>query len=408
MARLGDMLGRKKIYAWGFAFLGGGSTLCGLSPELWMIILARVIEAIGGALVLANGRAIASNLYAEAGRGRALGMMSMSFHLGFITGPSVGGFLVDSVGWRWIFFMNLPVAAAAGYMAWKILPETVTEKRDYSIDPIGMITLLLAAVGLILGLQQIAKSGVGWIAGAAIAGSALSTFLLLHFEKRNPAPLLDLSLFKIRLLSAGIVSHFFVGLSHTSTFFLLPFYLQGVRHYSPTQVGITIVFFSLVIVFLAPLGGWLGDRMGSRLLCTAGAALTAASMFGFAQLGADSGRIAVMTPLMLLGVGWSLFQSPNLSGMFKAVPPRYIGAVSGLSLTSANIGNAMGVAIGSVLFMRWLNFYGLSSTAIPPYTEWGNNAAIFVHAFQSSWLVIAGMTVISIVSSALRGADERK
>jgi len=293
-------------------------------------------------------------------------------------------------------------------MAWKILPETVTEKRDYSIDPIGMITLLLAAAGLIVGLQQIAKSGLGLISSAAIAGAALSTFLLLRFESKNPAPLLDLSLFKIRLLSAGIVSHFFVGLSHTSTFFLLPFYLQGVRHYSPTQVGITIVFFSLVIVFLAPLGGWLGDRMGSRLLCTAGAALTAASMFGFAQLGADSGRIAVMTPLMLLGVGWSLFQSPNLSGMFKAVPPRYIGAVSGLSLTSANIGNAMGVAIGSVLFMRWLNFYGLSSTAIPPYTEWGNNAAIFVHAFQSSWLVIAGMTVISIVSSALRGADERK
>ena len=115
-----------------------------------------------------------------------------------------------------------------------------------------------------------------------------------------------------------------------------------------------------------------------------------------------------MTPLMLLGVGWSLFQSPNLSGMFKAVEPRYIGAVSGLSLTSANIGNAMGVAVGSVLFMRWLNFYGLSSTAIPPYTEWGNNAAIFVQSFQSSWLVIAGLTMISIVSSALRGADERK
>ncbi|MBM4264238.1 MAG: MFS transporter [Deltaproteobacteria bacterium] len=408
MARLGDMLGRKKIYALGFALLGLGSALCGLSPQLWQIIVFRVVEAVGGALVLANGRAIASSLYSEAGRGRALGMMSMSFHLGYITGPSVGGFLVDTVGWRWIFFMNLPVAAAAGYMAWRILPETVTEKRDYSIDPIGMITLLVSVVGLIVGLQQIAKSGFGLYALAAIAVALTSFALLLHFERKAAAPLLDLSLFKTRLLSAGIVSHFFVTLSHTSTFFLLPFYLQGVLHYSPTEVGITIVFFSLVIVFLAPLGGWLGDRLGSRLLCTAGAAVTVASMVGFAQLDAGSGRVAVMVPLMLLGLGWSLFQSPNLSGMFKAVAPRYIGAVSGLSLTSANIGNAMGVAVGSVLFLRWLHFYGLAGSAIPPYTEWANNPAVFNNAFQSSWLVIAGMTAIAIAASALRGADRRK
>src|SRR4030095_2775192 len=109
-----------------------------------------------------------SAIYAEAGRGRALGLMSMAFHMGYITGPSVGGFLVDTVGWRWIFFMNLPVATLAGYMAWKILPETVTEKRKYSIDPVGMITLLAAVVGLVVGLQEIARSGLSWLAGTAV------------------------------------------------------------------------------------------------------------------------------------------------------------------------------------------------------------------------------------------------
>jgi EmrB/QacA subfamily drug resistance transporter len=408
MARLGDMLGRKKIYALGFCFLGLGSACCGLSPKLWQIICFRVVEGVGGALVLANGRAIASAMYAAEGRGRALGMMSMAFHLGYITGPSVGGFLVDTVGWRWIFFMNLPVAAAAGYMAWKILPETVEEKRDYSIDPLGMITLLGTVIGLILGLQQIAKTGMSAFASAALALSVVFCALLLYVERKNSAPLLDLSLFKVRALSAAIASHFFVTMSHASTFFLLPFYLQGVLHYSPTEVGITIVCFSLVIVLLAPVGGWLGDRLGSRLLCTVGSALTAASMLGFAQLGASSGRVTVMAPLMLLGLGWSLFQSPNLIGMFKAVQSRDIGSVSGLSLTSANIGNAVGVAVGSVLFTRWLNFYGLASAAIPPYTQWGNDAAIFIKAFQSSWLVIGSLTLISIVTSASRGADERK
>jgi hypothetical protein len=115
-----------------------------------------------------------------------------------------------------------------------------------------------------------------------------------------------------------------------------------------------------------------------------------------------------MIPLMLLGLGWSLFQSPNLSGMFNAVEPRYVGAVSGLSLTSANIANAMGVAAGSVLFLRWLNFYGLAGAAVPPYTQWSQTPDIFIKAFQSSWLVVAGLTSIAIITSAMRGADERK
>jgi MFS family permease len=195
----------------------------------------------------------------------------------------------------------------------------------------------------------------------------------------------------VRALSAAIASHFFVTMSHASTFFPAAVLSQGVLHYSPTEVACDRVL-SLVIAFLAPVGGWLGDRLGSRLLCTAGSALTAASMFGFAQLGASSGRITVMAPLMLLGLGWSLFQSPNLIGMFKAVQSRDIGSVSGLSLTSANIGNAVGVAVGSVLFTRWLNFYGLASTAIPPYTQWGNDPAVFIKAFQSvasDWIINA-------------------
>ena len=186
MARLGDKLGRKGLYTLGFIMLGVGSAACGLSPYLWLIVCFRAIEGIGGALVLANGRAIASALYAKEGRGRALGMMSMSFHLGYITGPSVGGFLVDTIGWRWIFFMNLPVALAAATMAWKILPETVTEKRDYSIDPIGMVTLLTTVVALVVGLQQVAKSGFGW--PALLAGGVAVTSLLSAAPFRAAQP----------------------------------------------------------------------------------------------------------------------------------------------------------------------------------------------------------------------------
>jgi EmrB/QacA subfamily drug resistance transporter len=407
LARLGDRLGRKKIYASGFLLLALGSALCGLSTALWQIIAFRVLAGIGGAMVLANGRAIISTLYAQHERGRALGIMSMAFHLGYITGPSLGGFLIDTVGWRWIFYLNLPAALAAALMAWKILPESAAAGEKQSMDPLGMITLFLAAVTLLLGLQQIAKSGLTAAAAATFAASAVFVALLLHIERKSAAPLLDLSLFKVRVLTAGVASHLFVVISHSATFFLLPFYLQGILHFSATQVGLTIIFFSLVIVFLAPLGGWLGDRLGSRLLCTTGSALAVISMFLFSRLGSGSGPTAVMLPLVILGVGWSIFQAPNLSAIFGAVESRHVGAVSGISLTSANIANATGVAIGSMLFLRWLNYFGLSGSVVPAYTQWSENPGVFLAAFERSWLVIAGLTVIAVFASALRGADKR-
>jgi EmrB/QacA subfamily drug resistance transporter len=408
LARLGDIRGRKKIYGSGFLLLALGSVCSGLSTGLWQIIAFRVLAGFGGAMVLANGRAILSTVYAQKERGRALGLASMAFHLGYISGPSVAGVLIDTLGWRWIFFLNLPVALAAAFMAWKVLPETAIQRETHSLDLMGMVTLFSMAVTIILGLQQIAKSGITWVAFATFIISAVSAGLLLHFERKSPAPLLDLSLFKIRVLTAGVLSHLFVVISHSSTFFLLPFYLQGILHFTPTQVGVTVIFFSLVIVFLAPLGGWLGDRVGSRLLCTIGSALSVISMLGFSRLGADSDYLSVMIPLMILGVGWSIFQAPNLSAIFSAVEARYVGAVSGISLTAANIANAMGVAIGSVLFLRWLNHYGLDTSGVPPYTQWGENPGVFIEAFRNSWLFIAGLTVIAVIASSVRGADRRK
>jgi predicted MFS family arabinose efflux permease len=178
-------------------------------------------------------------------------------------------------------------------------------------------------------------------------------------------------------------------------------------HFTPTQVGLTIIFFSLVIVVLAPIGGWFGDRLGSRLLCTVGSVLSVISMLVLSRLGADAGQAAVMIPLMILGVGWSLFQSPNLSAIFSAVESRHVGSVSGISLTAANIANAVGVAVGSLLFLRWLNYYGLSGSVLPAYTQWTQDPEVFIKAFQSSWLVIAGLTAIAVVTSVMRGIDKR-
>jgi len=293
-------------------------------------------------------------------------------------------------------------------MSWKILPESAGDKGEATIDPVGMFSLLLVAISVILGLQQVTKSGFGSLPMILFLFAGLCFWLLLRVEARVSAPLLDLSLFKIRMLTAAVLSHFFVVITHASTFFLLPFFLQGILHISPTRVGLTMIFFSLVIVCLAPIGGWLGDKLGSRLLCTLGSVLTALSMVGFARLNGESTQFTVMLSLMLLGLGWSCFQSPNLSAMFNAAGPRHVGSVSGLSLTSANVGNAMGVAVGSLLFLRWLNYYGLEGAVVPPYTEWGASPEMFIKSFQNAWLVIAALGSVAIITSAMRGRERKK
>ena len=403
LGRLGDMVGRKKIYNLGFVIFMLGSALCSLAASMTQMILFRVVEAVGGAMVLANGRAIASAVFGSEKRGKALGITSMAFHLGYVVGPSLGGFLIDTLGWRWIFFMNLPVALAGAIMAWRVLQETGGKESRYNIDPLGMITLLLTVISLILGLHQATRSGIALASGGLFSLSALSLALFVFFERRVPAPLLDLGLFRMRLLTAGIISQFLIVLPQTATFFLLPFYFQGILSFTPTQVGLTLIVYSMVVVLIAPIGGSLSDRLGSRLLCTLGCLCTFLSVLSMAWLRVDSTQWNVMIPLVGMGLGWSLFASPNLSAVFGSVSRDRLGAVSGISLTAASIANGVGIAVGSLLFNRWVAYYGVAVDKATAYTEWANDPMPFMTAFQNSWAVFAFFALVAVIPSAVRG-----
>ncbi len=403
LGRLGDMVGRKKIYNLGFLIFMLGSALCGLAGGMAEMVVFRVLEAVGAAMVLANGRAIASAVFGSEQRGRALGISSMAFHLGYMLGPSLGGFLIDTLGWRWIFFVNLPASLAGAIMAWRVLQETVTTRSEYSIDPPGMITLLLTVASLILGMHEATRSGFALVSVSLFSLSVLFLVGFIFFEQRVTAPLLDLGLFRVRLFTAGIISQALISLSQTATFFLLPFYLQGILSFTPTQVGLTMIVYSMVVVFIAPIGGSLSDRLGSRLLCTLGCLCTFLSVLSMAWLRADSTQWNVMVPLLGMGLGWSLFASPNLSAVFGSVSPDRPGAVSGISLTAANIANGVGIAVGSLFFAHWLGYYGVAVGESTNYTEWAKEPAAFMRAFQNSWAIFALFALVAVGTSAVRG-----
>src|ERR1700757_4983728 len=160
VGRLGDLFGRRRIYAGGFLFFVLASALCGISQSAGQLILFRGLQAAGGAMIAANGRAVASEAFPSSQRGKAMGFASMAFHTGFLTGPTLGGFLIDTVGWRWIFFLNLPIGIWGAHLAWRLLEENKEDVKGISVDFSGAILLMMTCSLFIYGMNQLPH--LGW------------------------------------------------------------------------------------------------------------------------------------------------------------------------------------------------------------------------------------------------------
>jgi EmrB/QacA subfamily drug resistance transporter len=407
VGRLGDLFGRRRFYASGFLIFVLSSALCGAAQSTWQIILFRGLQAVGGAMISANGRAIASIAFPASERGKAMGFASMAFHVGFLTGPTLGGFLIDTVGWRWIFYINLPIGVWGAYLALKLLEESKEEVKGISVDFPGAILLMLTCTLFIYAMNQLPH--VGWhdpLVTRTLGLSALALVLFVVTELRSPMPILSFSLYRNRLFTSSMFSLFFITSTQSAISFLMPFYLQNILHFSPTQMGMIIIANSVVIVMIAPLAGWLSDRMGSRLLCTVGSGLIVIGQFFIASLGTDSSIPRIIFPLLLIGLGWAIFNSPNQSAILGSVPRDKVGTASGMNTTTARTGGAMGVALSATLFTYGLAAAGLPRAQIESPQTWGSAPEIFVHSFNHTVHIVNIFTILSVLFSAVRGSRQ--
>jgi EmrB/QacA subfamily drug resistance transporter len=407
VGRLGDLFGRRRFYSMGLLVFVIGSALCGIAQSPAQLIFFRALQAVGGSMISANGRAIASESVPREERGRALGLTSVAFHVGFITGPSLGGFLVDTVGWRWIFYINVPLGLWGAYLAWKIMGETKNEGEKVSVDFIGALLLLVTNSLFIYAIDQLPR--LGWRHPTfllTITFSAVALALLIITELRTATPILLLDLFRNRLFSASILSLFFVALSQSAINFLLPFYLQNIMGFSPAQVGWLIVADSVIIMITAPIAGSLSDRVGSRLLCTVGCSVIVAGQFLVAFLGLHSSVISIIFPLALWGFGWGLFNTPNQSAILGSVTTDTIGAASGTTATTARTGGALGVVLASTLFTYMLNSAGLRQGQIESPENWSATPEPFISSFSHTVHIINFFTLLAVFFSAVKGRRE--
>jgi MFS family permease len=231
----------------------------------------------------------------------------------------------------------------------------------------------------------------------------LSLVVLLRVEKKAADPILILSMFRERLFSAGITSLFLIAGTLSAINFLLPFYLQNLLGYSPSQVGWIIVADSMIIMVMAPIAGALSDRLGSRLLCTVGCATIAVAQYFLATVQLQASLLRLMAPLIVWGIGWALFNAPNQSSILGVVSRDKIGASAGMIATTARTGGAMGVALSVTLFGHLLSAAGLSSSQIESPEGWRAAPAIFMSSFSTTLYVLSIFTLLAAFFSAFRG-----
>jgi EmrB/QacA subfamily drug resistance transporter len=407
LGRLGDLFGRKWIYILGFLLFVASSTLCGLAYSSGQLIGFRVLQGIGGALILANGRALVTINSPPSERGKALGITSTAYHVGYMTGPTLGGFIIDTIGWRWIFFMTVPLGLACAYFASRVLRERATSEAPVKVDIGGAAYLLLTNICFVYALNQLPHLGIGHpVVFAFFLVSLASLALFIRSEQKADNPILNLSLFRNRLFSASNLSLFFVTSTQSAIGVLLPFYLQNLMAFTPTQMGWIIIGSSVVIILFAPLAGWLSDRFGSRLLCSIGAAIIVCGQYLIGSFTLESSLFQLILPQLLVGLGWALFNSPNQSAIMSAVSRDQVGAASGMTVTTARIGGAIGIALSGALMTHALTTGGLTAQQIESPESWSSEPQQFLGAFSFTVHCINAFALLAIVFSMLRGGRQ--
>jgi DHA2 family methylenomycin A resistance protein-like MFS transporter len=393
---LGDRYGRRRLFTAGMALFTLGTAVCGLAPGIGILILGRVIAGIGAASVLPSSLALLAAAYpVESERAHEVGVWASCNGLALAIGPTIGGLLVDSAGWRSIFLLILPLCAAALLLTRRVPESASPEGRR--LDPLGQA---LAVIGLgALAFAIIDGTRLGWgspaVTGAALlAAAALLAFLFL--QRRGDGVLVPLALFRRSAFSAALAIAGLMTFGMYGMLFLLPVYLQGARGLSVFEAGIALLPASLTFVLVSNASGRLARRFGARVMMSAGMAAMGLGLLLLATLGAGTSLARMVAALFVIGVGLGLNTGPVMTVAIGSVPAQRSGTASGLVNTARMLGATLGVAVLGAVFAAAAGQAAAGAPAI---------AAGMSHAFVvggAGELMGAGVALGFIRNDALR------
>ncbi len=399
LGKLGDIRGRAMMFNLGVLLFGIGSALCGLSNTALELIGFRAIQALGGSLMSSNTMAIASDYFPTSRRGFVFGTTSMGWNLGAVAGILAGGIITTFIGWRWIFYINVPIAIFSFIMGLIYLRDRGIRTRQ-GFDIPGAV-----ALGLSLGLYSMAGityAGIGYSeeVGLMFAAATLLLILFIYIEARAKYPLIGLSLFKIRMFTLSSLSYFFQYMANNAILFLIIMYLQGVRGLNPFEASLWLIPGYLIGSLSATFSGRLADRFDARVIASVGLTLQAIAYILYDML------LTLNTPLYYIviistisGVGAAMFFAANGKMVMHEVPSNLYGIASGTNRTIGNIGILLSfiiaIVVSSAAVPRSVAFqiFVGASTLTPSLME------PFINSLHMAFKVSLVLIIIAIVTS---------
>ncbi len=348
--RLGDIFGRRRMFLFGVVVFALSSAMIGFAQSDTWLVGWRAIQGIGAAFMMPATLSIISNAFPPEERGKAIGTWAGVSALALAIGPVVGGFMVEHVSWQSIFFLNLPVAAAAVAVTLFAAHESRDETAARQVDVAGVVALTVGLLSLVLAFVE--ANAWGWGSARIVGLFALAVVALVAFvvvERRVAAPMVDFSFFTDRsFLGANLVA-FIISFAMLATFFFFALYMQNVHGYTALEAGVRFLPMTLVIIVAGPIAGRLSDRVGSRPLIVAGLLATAGSLFWQGHLEVDTPYAFLIGAFMLMGLGMGFVMSPMSTAAMNAVVPEKAGVASGTLSMSRMVGGTFGVAVMGAL-----------------------------------------------------------
>jgi len=351
MGRLGDIFGHKKVFYVGVFAFGISSIMAAISPSLSFLILARLIQGISCAILFTNSGAIISHIFPTNQQGKALGILFGINGLGLAAGPFIGGLLVNYLGWRWIFYINLPVVAIVLITCLCALPKENFKASNGQLDAPGavLVTFILACISLIFTQGSDWGWGSNQIIGlTALSFSCFGIFCLV--EKKSPDPILNFGLMKNTQFSSSSLASFTLGAFYSLAFFLMPLYLDNVLHLSALDIGLMLLPTTAGVAIISPMIGKVVDKLGCKPVILFGLSLLACSAGLQSLFGMNENTIFILIAFLCMGIGWGCVLSPSMTAAVTSVPQSYTGAAIGNLGTIQNIGASLGLAIGVAVF----------------------------------------------------------
>ncbi len=343
---LGDRFGRRRLFLVGTVWFAVASLLCGLAPNLFVLVLARALQGIGGALLTPGSLAILQASFRPGDRARAIGAWTGFGGIAGAIGPFAGGWLVEGPGWRWVFLLNLPLAALVVLVTLRSVPESGDPDAAHALDVPGAVLAAAGLAGLTFGLIAWPDAGPASVRvwGPLLVG-VLGLGLFVAAERRSPHPMLPLGVFGNRLFSATNLVTFAVYAALSGVFFLLVVVLQVVAGFSPVASGAALLPVTVCMLFLSARGGALGQRIGPRIPMTVGPLVAAVGVLLFARIDTDTTyALDVLPGAVLLGLGLSLAVAPLTATVLAAVEDRHAGIASGVNNAVARAAGLLAVA----------------------------------------------------------------